>query len=75
MEKQNPLSRRAFVKNSLVLSAGLPVVSAFGANAFTASAVPAVPLHWLDGTAPATGAGVTWGVPWPRGVIKKTNSF
>lgn len=29
-----------------------------------------VTLHWLGDTAPATAAGTSWGVPWPRGEIK-----
>jgi hypothetical protein len=29
-----------------------------------------VALDWLGGTPPATSANVTWGVPWPKGVVK-----
>ena len=28
-----------------------------------------VTLHWLGDTAPATPAGVSWGVPWPKGAV------
>jgi hypothetical protein len=28
-----------------------------------------VTLNWLGGTPPATGANVTWGVPWPKGAM------
>ncbi len=34
-----------------------------------------VPLHWLDGSAPPAPTGVSWGVPWPRGTIKKDQNF
>jgi hypothetical protein len=29
-----------------------------------------VTLNWLDGTPPAIGANVTWGVPWPKGAVQ-----
>ena len=33
-----------------------------------------VPLKWLNG-APGQTAGVSWGVPWPQGQVKKTTEF
>jgi len=32
-------------------------------------------LNWLSGDAPKISAGVSWGVPWPQGTIKKGQSF
>ena len=29
-----------------------------------------VKVNWLGGTAPATPVGVSWGVPWPKGVVQ-----
>lgn len=62
------------MKNSMVLTAGLPVLSAFGKTGSDVLAAPGpltVPLRWLDKQAPVAGGGVTWGVPWPKGIIKK----
>jgi hypothetical protein len=35
---------------------------------------PPVQLHWLNG-APKETTGVSWGLPWPQGQIKKTTQF
>lgn len=32
-------------------------------------------LDWLGGRAPAKGAGVSWGVPWPEGAVNKEQAF
>ncbi|QFZ21465.1 exo-rhamnogalacturonan lyase family protein [Saccharothrix syringae] len=34
-----------------------------------------VTLHWLEGGTPATHAGTTWGVPWPRGTFTPDQRF
>ena len=34
-----------------------------------------VPLHWLDGPAPAVAQGVTWGVPWSQGKLHKGDTL
>ncbi len=34
-----------------------------------------VSVRWLDAVPPATAAGVSWGVPWPRGVVRKDQAF
>ena len=47
----------------------LPFLAAL-ACALPLAAQP-VPLHWLDGSAPAAAQGVTWGVPWPQGKLRK----
>ncbi|MBD8530014.1 MULTISPECIES: Tat pathway signal sequence domain protein [unclassified Massilia] len=70
-----PLSRRSFFKTG-ALAAALPL----GGLAATApaSAAPADPgavaLGWLDG-APALGTGSTFGVPWPRGALRRDQAF
>ncbi|MVT12425.1 exo-rhamnogalacturonan lyase family protein [Chitinophaga tropicalis] len=74
MEKRS-LSRRDFVKQTGIFTAGLPVVSALPSS-FTGMAVAEpVSLHWLDNKAPGFTAGVTWGVPWPRGTVKRDTGF
>lgn len=39
------------------------------------AAVEPVPLSWLGGAAPASAAGVSWGVPWPRGAVTRQQAF
>jgi hypothetical protein len=34
-----------------------------------------VQLNWLDRTAPSVNSGVSFGVPWPRGVLRKEQAF
>ena len=34
-----------------------------------------VSLDWLGGTAPLRETGISWGVPWPRGVVRKDQTF
>jgi len=40
-----------------------------------AAAAGSVELKWLGSAAPATGVGVTWGVPFARGTVSKTQTF
>lgn len=71
-----PLSRRSFFKTG-ALAAALP----FGMRAAGAVAAPAAPasptiadLSWLEG-APSLLTGTTFGVPWPRGALRKDQAF
>ena len=45
----------------------------------TAAQLPAAPadvnLNWLDKAAPSSAAGVSFGVPWPRGAVQKDQVF
>src|SRR5258708_36967071 len=34
-----------------------------------------VTLSWLDGTAPVLDTGVSWGVPFPKGTVGKSQTF
>lgn len=78
MEKKQGLSRRQFVRNAGLFTAGWPIASSltpsFIENNSSYAARP-VRLHWLDAKAPLLPTGVTWGVPWPRGTVKKESSF
>jgi len=82
------LSRRDFVKSTAIAAAAVNLTSALRAagEAPASAAVPAakpapipvgdgVALHWLNGKSPATTAGATWGVPWPRGRFAKDATF
>ncbi len=40
-----------------------------------AAASGTAPLAWLGGTAPAAETGISWGVPWPRGTVRKEQAF
>lgn len=71
-----PLSRRSFFKTG-ALAAALP----FGMRAADAVAAPTAPsspltadLSWLEG-APSLITGTTFGVPWPRGAVRKDQAF
>src|SRR4051794_2160606 len=82
------LSRRRFLKTAAATAvaaqlSNLARDSAAAAEApatrdarATAPATPdAVELKWVDGGVPATHAGVTWGVPWPKGKFKPGQTF
>lgn len=71
-----PLSRRSFFKTG-ALAAALPL----GMRAVDAVAAPTAPasptiadLSWLEG-APSLLTGATFGVPWPRGALRKDQAF
>ena len=51
----------------------LLIPALLGAVAQAASAPAPVTIKWLDGAPPPVAEGVSWGVPWPQGVVKKTN--
>jgi hypothetical protein len=40
-----------------------------------AAAAGPVELHWLGDAPPPTRTGVSWGVPWPQGAVKKEQAF
>ena len=47
-----------------------------GRFTFAADPSPApVTLDWLAGSGPAAPDGVNWGVPWPKGALKKTDTL
>lgn len=78
MQQKSNLSRRSFVRNAGLLTAGWPVLSSLpgiAANHAGTAAASSVNLHWLDGRAPSLSAGATWGVPWPRGIVKQNAGF
>jgi hypothetical protein len=71
MEKSS-LSRRDFMKQSMIIGAGLPVAKSIQS---WMPAPAAIPLHWLGDRSPDLSIGATWGVPWPKGTIQKDTGF
>jgi len=82
-DEKSPVSRRKFIKAStLAAGAGLtivPWVRSFGmgyeAGRDRAPAPSAVSLNLLDGKALTLDTGVSFGIPWPQGVVKKSSTF
>ncbi len=69
-----PLSRRNFIKTG-ALAAALPLAFQRPVSAQPAkAAAPAAPLAWLEGL-PQLSTGTTVGVPWPRGALRKDQTF
>jgi len=74
MKLAKPITRRKFVKNALVLSAVFPVANAISLPADQKKSILAaepVLLKWLDDKSAGKLTGTTWGVPWPKGALKK----
>ena len=59
------------------MAAGSPAVAALPASADVPLSNPGKGAwaRWLDGKAPATMHGVTWGMPWPRGRVPSKSRF
>ncbi|NBB29093.1 Tat pathway signal sequence domain protein [Cellulophaga sp. BC115SP] len=76
MQKQFQVSRRDFVKNTLLASTAGTLAShqILASERLNKNLVPVTEganLHWLSGQAPSTLQGTTWGIPWPKGLVKK----
>lgn len=78
------LSRREFVTQAVAAAAVMQLPAALGAQPQPGAAPQQPPapkpgdgvaLHWLEGGAPASVSGATWGVPWPRGAFAKDQAF
>ncbi len=67
-------NRRTFLSSSV--GASLGVLAADGMQpASSGEGSGVVNLKWLAGAAPPLATGVSWGVPWPRGTVSKTQNF
>ena len=51
------------------------LLSSLGGLARGAAPAGTVTLNWLDGSAPAADDGVSWGVPWPKGALQKSDGL
>src|SRR5690606_14471313 len=67
-------SRRQFLKQSALLASAVPLVGTIHVGPWGPAehSKSVADLHWLGGRAPKTRRGVTWGVPWAKGVLKST---
>jgi hypothetical protein len=69
------IDRRDFIRCSALAGTALASVGVPG-TALAAQRVRAVrSAAWLDGAAPALNEGHTWGVPWPRGSVRRGTRF
>ncbi|MGA3182122.1 MAG: Tat pathway signal sequence domain protein [Verrucomicrobiota bacterium] len=88
MSELLPISRRSFLSQCTATAAATSLTwlvetepaSAQGAapaapGASEQPGVQPVKLDWLDGKPPAVRQSVSWGVPWPKGKVRKTDSF
>ncbi|MEO6656106.1 MAG: hypothetical protein ABIO36_08490 [Pyrinomonadaceae bacterium] len=78
---KKPLTRREFIKTStLAASAGLAASGLLNSAAAADKVSPLLPagnvsLNLLDGQALGVDTGVSFGVPWPQGAIKRSTNF
>lgn len=76
MQKQFQVSRRDFVKNTLLAStagtlASHQILASERQNKNLVPVTEGASLHWLSGQTPSTSQGTTWGIPWPKGLVKR----
>ena len=70
------MRRRTFLSTTAVTTLGLAAVErAVSAQTGGSGQTAGVSVHWLDGTPPPAETGITWGVPWPRGAVRKDQGF
>jgi hypothetical protein len=77
-----PVSRRQFVRTAALATTVARLISSAAAQGTApqwrmpkASRPDAAPVRWLDGAAPRTFAGATWGLCWPQGQHVASTSF
>src|SRR5580704_6044965 len=65
------MTRRDLLRRSAVTT-----LASIALEAQEAAPAPVSPaLSWLGGVAPPLETGVSWGVPWPRGTVSKSQTF
>ncbi|WP_338762502.1 DUF6250 domain-containing protein [Massilia sp. METH4] len=71
------MDRRQLLKLSALLAGApaLPVHGAAAADARGTAPLGPTTLRWLDGAAPASFTGATFGVPWPQGLVPRGSGF
>ncbi|MCH7409346.1 Tat pathway signal sequence domain protein [Belliella sp. DSM 111904] len=76
MKKQTKISRRTFVKTSSAAAGGAYLLSSLSTQAdFIKAKGGEVQLNWLGDAKPIHNQGLTWGVSWPKGKIKRNSGF
>ncbi|MDP9173805.1 MAG: Tat pathway signal sequence domain protein [Planctomycetota bacterium] len=63
--------RLAIISGSILFLAGCMLPSWL----LAADAAPVVSVNWLDSSPPPAPCGISWGVPWPRGLVSKNQTF
>lgn len=73
----NTISRRRFVKTSALLAASTVVFPVLASTKHVVynTGTKGVPIGWLESNKNKNIQGVTWGVPWSKGVIKGKTQF
>ena len=69
------ITRREFVRSTVLAAAAVKISAGLKAAASTPAALApkialkpgTAPVHWLEGSVPASTTGTTWGTPWPQG--------
>ena len=74
MKPQSSISRFQSTTARLTLPLVLLLLAGFVRPSAAQPAQP-VKLDWLDGKPPAVQQGVSWGVPWPKGQVRKNDAF
>ena len=70
------MRRRSFLSTTALSGLAAAAIQGAPADQDTAAGAPqSVPVHWQDGAAPDRETGVSWGVPWPRGMFRKDQKF
>ena len=66
---------RSWSHRKRCFSGGAILLAVFAVTVAAAQPVEPVRLNWLDGQPPATPQSVSWGVPWPKGRVQKSDSL
>ena len=69
------MRRRTFLSTSAVTGLGLAARSVAEAQSSPAGPAGQISLGWLGGTSPPAESGISWGVPWARGTVRRDQSF
>jgi hypothetical protein len=69
------MRRRTFLSTAAATGIGLAAQNTAAAQDQSALPAGGVPVNWLGGVAPLFETGLTWGVPWPRGTVRKNQEF
>ncbi len=68
-------NRRSFMRGSAVLASAAPFIGPALANSAPQPGPLRTPLGWLGQATPRSFEGVTWGTPWPQGLVPADRHF
>ena len=69
------MRRRTFLSTTAVTGLELAARRVAAAQSSPAGQSGPISVGWLGGTSPLADSGISWGVPWPRGSVRKDQSF